>query len=389
MDAGFDFQSKGWMMRALIFSLVAVSFVGIGMLCRTAGADEESIAIDKLPKAVVDAIKKQFPKAEIVEAFEEETEDDDDAEYEVALKENGKALDVLLEADGTIKSFEKELTATDLPKAVVETLEKHYPKSIHHKIEAFYEMEDEEADLEFYEIQLVTADGKTEEVKIEEDGTIVSDEGEGDEEEELWTHEFTAEKENLTSTGSNPYFILEPGYQLVFEDDDEKLVITVLNETKRIDGVETRVVEEKETQNGKIVEVSRNYFAISKRTNSVYYFGEDVDEYKGGKISGHDGSWLSGVNNAKFGLAMPGLALLNAKYQQEVAPGVAMDRAEIVNVSEEVSVPAGKFANCIEIEESSPLEPGSEATKAYAAGVGLLYDGSLKLVRYGKVELKK
>jgi hypothetical protein len=236
---------------------------------------------------------------------------------------------------------------------------------------------------------LVTADGKTEEVKIEEDGTIVSDEGEGDEEEELWTHEFTAEKENLTSTGSNPYFILEPGYQLVFEDDDEKLVITVLNETKRIDGVETRVVEEKETQNGKIVEVSRNYFAISKRTNSVYYFGEDVDEYKGGKISGHDGSWLSGVNNAKFGLAMPGLALLNAKYQQEVAPGVAMDRAEIVNVSEEVSVPAGKFANCIEIEESSPLEPGSEATKAYAPGVGLLYDGSLKLVRYGKVELKK
>jgi hypothetical protein len=34
-------------------------------------------------------------------------------------------------------------------------------------------------------------------------------------------------------------------------------------------GVETRVVEERETSVGAPVEVSRNYFAISKRTGDV------------------------------------------------------------------------------------------------------------------------
>ena len=66
------------------------------------------------------------------------------------------------------------------------------------------------------------------------------------------------------------------------------------------------MVEERETKDGKLVEVSRNYFAISKRTNSVYYFGEDVDEYKDGKVARHGGSWLAGTGGARFGLLMPG-----------------------------------------------------------------------------------
>src|SRR5262245_26161178 len=98
--------------------------------------------------------------------------------------------------------------------------------------------------------------------------------------EESWTTDFSVEKNELASTGRNPFFILEPGYQLELEDGAKRLVITVLNETKLVDGVETRVVEERESDDGQLVEVSRNYFAISKRTNSVYYFGEEVDEYK-------------------------------------------------------------------------------------------------------------
>jgi hypothetical protein len=207
--------------------------------------------------------------------------------------------------------------------------------------------------------------------------------------EDEWTSDFSTEKVHLTSTGRNPFFILEPGYQLILEDSNERLTITVLDETKVVDGVETRVVEERETKDGKLVEVSRNYFAISKRTNSVYYFGEDVDMYKDEKITDHGGSWLSGAGQARFGLAMPGLPLLEAKYQQEVAPGVAMDRGEIESVSESVQVPAGKFENCLKIEETTPLEPNHEEEKLYAPGVGMLKDGSLTLVRYGKIDLKK
>jgi hypothetical protein len=201
-----------------------------------------------------------------------------------------------------------------------------------------------------------------------------------------WTVDFGVEKDELTSTGRNPYFILEPGYQLVLEGGKERLVVTILDGTKTVDGVETRVMEERETKDGKLVEVSRNYFAISKRTNSVFYFGEDVDIYKDGKVVSHEGGWLSGVKDARFGLMMPGLVLLKARYYQEIAPKVAMDRAEIVGMTETVKTPAGEFKNCLKTEETTPLERGEKEFKFYARGVGLVQDGSLKLVKYGKAE---
>lgn len=218
------------------------------------------------------------------------------------------------------------------------------------------------------------------------------DEGEDDDDEdesEEWTSEFSLQKDDLVSTGRNPYFILEPGYQLTLEGGGETVVITVTNETKTVDGIETRVVEERESKNGKLVEVSRNFFALSKRTNCVFYFGEEVDIYKDGKVVKHEGAWLAGENKARAGLAMPGLPLLGAKYYQEFAPKVAMDRAEIEELDEEVTTPAGKFEDCLEVEETTPLEPGEEESKYYAPGVGLVRDGSLKLVKYGKVELPK
>lgn len=188
-----------------------------------------------------------------------------------------------------------------------------------------------------------------------------------------WTDDFSAEKPDLVSTGRNPYFILEPGFVLVLRDGDEELTVTVKEETKTVDGIECRVVEERETKGGKVTELSNNYFAISKRTNSVYYFGED-----------EGGAWFSGEKGARFGLLMPGLPLVGSRYQQEVAPGVAMDRAEIVSVSEVLDTPAGRFTNVLKVEESNPLEKGGKEYKYYAPGVGLIRDGSLKLVRYGK-----
>jgi hypothetical protein len=121
------------------------------------------------------------------------------------------------------------------------------------------------------------------------------------------------------------------------------------------------------------VEVSNNYFALCRRTNSVLYFGEDAG-----------GAWLSGEKGARFGLMMPGLPLLLARYYQEIAPGVAMDRAEIVSLSETVKTPAGEFRNCLKVEETTPLEPGVREYKYYAPGIGLVQDGALKLVRHGR-----
>jgi len=201
-----------------------------------------------------------------------------------------------------------------------------------------------------------------------------------------WTSVFPVESDELVSTGRNSYFILEPGYTLVLAGGGAQLTITVLNETKKVDGVETRVVEERETKGGQLIEVARNYFAISKRTGDVFYFGEDVDMYKDGKIANHDGTWLSGVGGAKFGLIMPGRALVNARYFQEVAPKVAMDRATIVSVTETVKTPAGEFTNCLKVEETTPLQRFVTEYKYYAPGIGMVQDGSMRLVKVGRAE---
>jgi hypothetical protein len=200
-----------------------------------------------------------------------------------------------------------------------------------------------------------------------------------------FTQQFFKDRCNFSSTGRNPYFILEPGYELILEgiDEDEeiRLVITVLDETKVVNGVETRVVRERETVNGELVEISRNYFAICKPTNSVFYFGEDVNIFEDGVIVSHEGAWLAGVNGAREGIIMPGTVLIGARYFQEMAPEIAMDRAEVVKLDATITTPFSTFTNALFTRETTPLEPGQVSTKYYAPGVGLVKDGPAELVR--------
>ena len=191
---------------------------------------------------------------------------------------------------------------------------------------------------------------------------------------------FPVDPRTLATEGEGPYFVLKPGFQATFESAGGKLVVTVLHETKVIGGIDTRVVEEREWKKGNLVEVSRNYFAIDPTTKDVYYFGEDVDAYARGKVANHDGSWQHGGKGATFGLMMRGAPAVGMKYYQEQAKGVALDRAEIVSVSETLTTPAGMFEHCVKTRETTPLEPLSREYKFYAPGVGLVQDGDMKLV---------
>src|SRR5215218_6188432 len=187
-----------------------------------------------------------------------------------------------------------------------------------------------------------------------------TEEGESEGENEYSTS-FRAEDCTFSSTGRNPFFILEPSYQLTLSGGDAgevaQVTITVLNETREVNGTETRVIEERETIGGELVEISRNFFAICEETNSILYFGEEVDDYENGNIIGHEGAWLAGEDANKAGIIMPGTILLGARYYQEIAPNVALDRAEIVDMGEIIQTPSGDFPDTLIIRETSPLEP--------------------------------
>ena len=67
--------------------------------------------------------------------------------------------------------------------------------------------------------------------------------------------DFKVDKNILEDKGSNTYMILEPGWRLVLADGRDTLTITVLAETKVVDGVKNRIVEERETKGDRRFEV--------------------------------------------------------------------------------------------------------------------------------------
>jgi len=200
--------------------------------------------------------------------------------------------------------------------------------------------------------------------------------------------EFNIAKRKLIHTGKSKYFILEPGFQVVLKSRKVKMTTTVLNETKEINGIVTRVVEEKEEENGKLTEITRNFFAIDQETGDVFYFGEEVDFYKQGKIVDHGGSWEAYKNSSKPGMLMPGNPKVGMRYYQEFAPGVAMDWAEVLSISETVKTPHGELKNCLKTLDSSTIKVMKEY-KTFAPGIGLVEFEGMKLISYGYIKEKK
>lgn len=189
-----------------------------------------------------------------------------------------------------------------------------------------------------------------------------------------------------SDTGRNDFFLLEPGYVLhLAEDAGDRLdvVITVEDETRVVAGVTTRVVTERESEAGELVEVSRNYYAVCQPRMDVFYFGEDVDDYEDGQVVAHGGEWLAGEDGAVPGLAMPGRAEVGVAAYMEYDPGDAIDRFEIVAVDETVTTPAGTFTGALKVKETNALEGDDAEYKWYGRGVGLLVDEGARLVSYG------
>jgi hypothetical protein len=185
--------------------------------------------------------------------------------------------------------------------------------------------------------------------------------------------------------------IIEPGYQIVLASDEEKQVITVLNRTKDVAGVTTRVIEEvsyeRDGDEWVKVERSLNYFARCRQTNSIFYFGEDVEIFEDGNLISNEGAWLAGRNGAKVGIIMPGQVLVGGSYYEEIAPeDEALDKARIVALERGCEV-GDRTLNrlCVTVENSSDCEEDVEE-KVWAAGIGTVIDDDLELVSHGFVK---
>ncbi len=168
------------------------------------------------------------------------------------------------------------------------------------------------------------------------------------------------------------------------ESLETRLESAVLPDTDTVAGVKVLVLKEDNYEDGELVESTLDYFAQDKG-GSVWYFGERVDEYEGGKVVGHAGQWLAGEGDNQPGIYMPAQPKVGDEFEQERAPGVAEDRSKVVAVDETVTTAAGTFSGCIKTEDFDPIG-GVTEVKFYCRGVGLVREeppgGHLDLISY-------
>ncbi len=133
-------------------------------------AEDEKVALDKLPKEVTEAIKKKYPDAELVSA-EKNKEDGKDV-FEVTIKVKKVSIEVTLTPEGKVLIVEKEIDTKEVPKVVIEAMEKKYGKST---VKGATEISKDDK-IASYEMTIVTKDEKTLEVTFDTDGKFIEEE---------------------------------------------------------------------------------------------------------------------------------------------------------------------------------------------------------------------
>ncbi|MFH1150826.1 MAG: hypothetical protein V1748_10180 [Actinomycetota bacterium] len=182
---------------------------------------------------------------------------------------------------------------------------------------------------------------------------------------------------DFVSTIDNEFLPLTPGTTKIYEGDTgdglEHVEVLVTNETREILGVPCVVVRDTVAVNGQVVEDTFDWYAQDKDGN-VWYFGEDVKDYKDGKVVSTAGSWEAGVDGAQPGIVMQAEPEVGEEYRQEYYRGEAEDMARVVGLDESVAVKAGAYQGCLKTYEWTPLDPEAKEYKYYAPGVGLVME---------------
>jgi uncharacterized membrane protein YkoI len=159
------------MKRSRFASMVVTALlILVAVVC----GDEEKVALAKVPKPVMKAVRTRFQDAKVI-GTGKETENDK-LVYEVTIKHKGRKIDVTLTPEGGILLIEKEIAAKELPKAAAKALVDKYPKAMYKIVEQIFKVENKQEKLAYYEVLLTTADKKALEVQVTAEGKVLNEE---------------------------------------------------------------------------------------------------------------------------------------------------------------------------------------------------------------------
>ena len=177
----------------------------------------------------------------------------------------------------------------------------------------------------------------------------------------------------------NRWFPLAPGTQLVYsgtimaegERVEHRVVFTVTDLTKVVDGVRSMVMFDRDYNAGVLAEAELAFHAQDQAGN-VWNLGEYPEEYDNGKFSGAPDTWLTGTQKAKAGILMRADPRTGtSSYSQGVAPAIEFsDAAKVSKTGIRTCVPTGCYDNVLVTDEWDTSEPDAHQLKFYAQGVG-------------------
>jgi hypothetical protein len=147
------------------------STLALLILAVAAPAEGERVRLNMVPQPVLDTVRARFKDVRLTGADKEVQ--GGKAIYEIAIKHEGRNIDVTLTPEGAILLIKNEITARDLPARVSKVLEGTYPQATYKELEEVITVQGHEEKLAHYEVVLVTAQKKTVEVKVSAEGEIV------------------------------------------------------------------------------------------------------------------------------------------------------------------------------------------------------------------------
>jgi hypothetical protein len=181
---------------------------------------------------------------------------------------------------------------------------------------------------------------------------------------------------------TNPLFPLKPGRTLIYTGTkDNKKALNIFyttSRTKVIDGVTTRVVEDRLYLDNVLEERTSDYYA-QDRCGNVWYFGEDTATLDPqGHVVSPGGSFRAGVGGAQPGVFMQAHRQVGPRFRQEWYQGHAEDTFNVLSLSAPVTVPYGTLKNALKTAETTALEPAVVDNKYYVKGIGEVEELAVK-----------
>jgi hypothetical protein len=156
-------------------SLTVAGLLAVLGLASGTRAQEGEIPLDRVPKAVMDSAKAEFPGAEIKVASEE-TEDGKPPVYALEMKHHRHDVDVIFKADGTVVQVETAVPEKELPKVVRRAVEHRYPGASVRGVESVKTGPEVKPKADYYEFYLMTADRKPALVQVDPTGKVLKPE---------------------------------------------------------------------------------------------------------------------------------------------------------------------------------------------------------------------